>query len=102
MDNLLLTPVPLEKIFEGFRSIIKEEVKALATEELQEKFLSPEEVTKMFQPNISIGTVGNWAKEGLIKKHFIGGKTWYKYSEIIDSVKHLHRYKTKVPTAANC
>lgn len=61
-------------------------------EELKEKFLSISEVQKMFVPAISRKTVDNWTKEGLLKKHVIGGKPWYRYSEVLEAVKGIKKY----------
>ncbi len=64
-------------------------------EELQERFLSPSEVCKMFVPKISRQTLSNWTKDGSLQKHIIGRSVYYKYSEVIEAVKAIKRFKTQ-------
>lgn len=101
MDNLILTPVPLENLLQSFREIIKEEIKAEALSELQEKLLSPEEACKLFVPKVTKPTLESWSKNGPLTKHYIGGRVFYKYSEIMASLKTLGRYKIKSQLAGN-
>lgn len=95
MDNLILTPVPLETLLQSFRAIIKEEIKAEALSELQEKLLSPAEACKLFTPEITKPTLEAWTRDGLLTKHHLGGRVFYKYAEVMASLKTLVRYKTK-------
>lgn len=94
--TLIIQGLSIEQFTGSLQQLIKqavnEEVKKVKLEELQEKLLSPAEVCKLFSPKISIGTVNNWAKEGLLKKHTIGNLTFYKYSEVIEALQTLKRY----------
>jgi hypothetical protein len=92
-NNIILTPVPLETLLQSFRAIIKEEIKAEQLDQLQDKLLSPAEACKIFQPNISKVTLAKWTADGLIPDHRLGGRVFYKYSELIESLKTLKKYK---------
>lgn len=76
------------------KTFIKELFEANKEEELQAKFLSPAETCKLFQPKISLVTLNAWEKAGHLTKYYIGGRTYYRYDEIMQAVKHLKRYKT--------
>ncbi|RZK11090.1 MAG: hypothetical protein EOO46_08030 [Flavobacterium sp.] len=63
------------------------------------KMLSPEEARKLFLPAVSVQTLTNWDKKGILLKKKIGGKVFYSYSDILAAVKTLKRYQLKtLPT----
>ena len=64
-----------------------------AKKELEERLLSPEKTRKLFDPAVSLTTLNTWASEGILNKHHIGGRTYSKYSEIIESAKTVKKYK---------
>ncbi len=96
MRKITLTEIDLDELYTSFRSIIREEIKAGKTSELQEKFLSPADTCKLFQPNISKVTLSAWTKESLLKDYRISGRVYYKYSDVMEAVKHLSKYKRPV------
>jgi len=93
MDNILMTSIPREQLEGIFRTIVKEEITESKKQELLDKFISPSEACNLFQPKISRVTLYNWANQGLIPEHRIGGKVYYKYSELMASAKTLKKYK---------
>lgn len=99
MDNLILTPVPLDTLLQSFREIIREEIKSEQTNNLDRKLLSPAEACNIFQPKISKVTLSSWTRQGLIQEHRIGGRVYYKYSELIESLKTLKKYKKPAVTS---
>lgn len=98
MDQLLLSPIPLDKLAGLFRDIVRTEIDAKHQSDLQEKLLSPSEVCQMFQPAISRVTLNSWTKLGYMQEHRIGGRVYYKYSDVIESVKTIRRYKRPATT----
>jgi predicted site-specific integrase-resolvase len=90
--QFILSPFTLEYLEERFQKIIKEEIHKKNQEDLQEKLFSPEKTCKFFNPPISKVTLHTWAKQGKIKQHRIGGRVYYKYSEILESLKSYKRY----------
>lgn len=64
-------------------------------EKEDEKILSPAQACKLFEPAISIRTLSNWSDRGLIRKHYLGGRTFYKRSEILESLDRLRKYQQK-------
>jgi hypothetical protein len=91
-EQVLFCPIPLEELEARFQKIIKEEISKKDQEATLEKLLSPEETRKLFSPAVSKVTLHHWAKQGRIKQHRIGGRVFYKYSEVLDSLVHLKKY----------
>lgn len=92
-DNLLLSPVPLDRLLHLFREVIRQEIKAEHDEQLQDKLLTTAELCKIF--NVTGVTINSWIKKSLLIKHSKGGRNYFKYSEVMESMKTLKRYKTK-------
>jgi len=61
-----------------------------------ETLLSAADACKVFVPAISRLTLIRWTQAGHLKEHRIGGRVYYKHSEIIESAKHLEKYKSKI------
>lgn len=79
-------------LVQALRPIIQEEIKA-ALEKEPEQLLSPAEVCKRFVPKLSKTTLTKWADQGLIERHQMGGRTFYRLSEVLQKSKTLKRYK---------
>ena len=99
MDNIVLIPVPLEILLQSIRGVVKEEIKAQQTIDLQEKLLSPAEACIVFQPSITKPTLKKWTDDGFLIQHRIGSRVFYKYSELLASLKTLKKYKKPVVTS---
>lgn len=94
MNNIVLSPVPLEDLLSHFREIVKQELKA--REQPAEKLLSPAEACKLFEPTISKVTLNKWTSDGLIPMQKIGGRVYYKLTDITEAGTHLKKYKNKL------
>lgn len=94
-NNIVLTPIPLETLLQSFREVVKEEIKAQQLADLKETFLSPKEVCNLFKPKISLPTLARWSDQEIIKRYDLGGKVLYKYSEVIESLKTIKKYKSE-------
>lgn len=93
--------VPYSELIPSLQHLIREEVRARQVEELQEKLLSPKETCKLFNPAISLVTLDTWADKGLLNKYHIGGRTYYKYSEVINSLQSLKKYQRQPALATS-
>lgn len=91
-EQVLFCPIPLEELEAIFQRIVKEEISKKNQESTLEKLLSPEETRKLFSPAVSKVTLHSWAKQGRIKQHRLGGRVFYKYSEVLDSLVHLKKF----------
>jgi hypothetical protein len=93
---LILTNIPLQIILDEIRNIIQTEIRAQREEELRDRLLSGAEACKLFQPVISKVTLKNWGHQGLIANYRIGGRVFYKYSDVMESLKSLKKYKKPI------
>lgn len=66
-----------------------------AKEALEERLLSAGEACKLFVPAISRLTLIRWTKADFLQEHRIGGRVYYRQSEVIEAAKHLEKYKSK-------
>ena len=98
-NNTVLVQVPLQTLYAEIKEIIRAELVAQKKEDVKDLLLSGAEACKLFQPIISKVTLTSWVDQGLIPAHRIGGRVYYKYSEIMDSVKTLKKYKKPVVTS---
>lgn len=92
-NQLVLSPIPLEDLISQIQSVIKSEISSKQEKDLQDKLLSPAETCKLFSPAISKVTLGTWTKEGRILSHRLGGRIFYKYSEVMDSLSTLQKFR---------
>src|SRR5688500_16558809 len=87
-------PIATKEFWEQMRLIIREEVsKANSSLKDEEKLLSMKEVCSLFTPKITTATLHNWSRNGLVQKHYIGSRVFFKKSEILKATKTLQKYK---------
>lgn len=91
MDNLILSPIPLDQLLQSITTSVLEAIRSDNKSVLQESLLSTAEVSKLFK--VSQVTVSNWVSKGLLTRYSIGGRNRFKYSEVMDSMKTLKKYK---------
>jgi hypothetical protein len=77
------------------QEVIKEIISDAIQKEMNEVYLKPSEVCKMFRPNISRQTLSRWVANGLIQKCVIGSATCFKLSDVKAAVKSMQRYSNK-------
>lgn len=92
-NSVLFSPIPLDDLASEIRSIVRAEIIAQNQTELQERLLSPEEVRKLFTPKISRVTLSAWDREGRLSSYRIGGRVWYKYSDVMEALEKLERFR---------
>jgi ACT domain-containing protein len=97
MDNLvILSKAQLDALCNNMYENVVKAIKEEKEKDLQEKLLSPEEAMKLFKPEISRTTLYRWEKAGLIVKYSNGRSSYYKYSEIMASLKTVKKYKSAI------
>ncbi len=92
MEELILTGLTLDTFSNKLREIIKQEFFILTPKIDDEKLLSMDEVRKLFKPNVSKVTIIKWTKQGRLNSHRIGGRVYYKHSEIMQSLNTIKKY----------
>jgi hypothetical protein len=73
---------------------VREEIKQVLSSQ-EEKLLSPAETCKLFVPNITKATLSSWTAKGYVEVERIGGRLFYKLSEILEKTKKIGKYKNK-------
>jgi hypothetical protein len=93
MQNFILSPIDLDVLKQSLSEIVQSELAKAATKSTEEKLLSPSEVCAVFQPKISKTTLAKWTKEGYLVQQKIGGRGYYKFSDVISAGKTIKKYK---------
>jgi hypothetical protein len=95
--------LPVEVFWEQMAALIRhesEEACKSAQRQLQEeRLLSPTEVCALFQPKISKSTLNAWTAKGLLKSYRLGGKVFYKLSEVLGSLSSVKKYNRNTGNA---
>ncbi len=96
MGNELL----VTKTWAEFKELIEETIKTASPKADQadknqpvntEKLLTRPQAAKFL--NISLVTLDKWTKEGIVPGYRLGGRKWYKESEILESLESIRAQK---------
>jgi excisionase family DNA binding protein len=96
MNSIILHGINTEDLKNLFREVIEEKVKQESTPRESEKglvYLNRFEVAKVLR--ISLPTLNNWSKDGILQSYRIGNRILYKAEEIEQSVKTVRNLKFK-------
>ena len=86
----------IDEIVERTGEIVIQKFKELQGAEIADRLYSPEQACKTFHPAISKQTLKKWSDDGLIQYKKLGGRVFYKYSDLMDAGAHLQKYKRVV------
>ena len=92
-SQILLNALSPDQLVDLLRPMIREEIRQALSDQ-EEKLLSPAETCKLFKPTITNATLTSWTKQGLLQDHRIGGRIFYRQSEILASTKKLSKYRS--------
>lgn len=92
-NQILLNGITAEQFVDLLRPMIREEVQLVISQQ-EEKLISPAEACKLFKPAITKATLTSWTKQGFLQEHRIGGRVFYRQSEILASTLTLGKYKS--------
>jgi excisionase family DNA binding protein len=99
MDStMILTPVSLTTIMDGLREIVRDELQQQSRADLSEKLMTAKEAADLLR--VSLVTLWQWEKQGRISKYSMGGRTYFKYSELMAGLDTLQRYRKPQPGRA--
>ncbi len=93
MDNIVLSPIPSDQLITSITEKVIIAIRQQQNKDQQEKFLSTIEVCELFK--VTPVTINAWIDKGKLKKYSHGGRNWFKYSEIMESLTSLKKYKVK-------
>ena len=92
--QIILNTISADQLADIIKPLIVDAIREVLQEK-EEKLLSPAEVCKKFEPAISKTTLASWTKQGLFTEYRIGGRVYYKMSEVIEGRKTINRYSIK-------
>jgi hypothetical protein len=95
MDNIILSPIPMNQLIQQIREVIKAELTGMRTADVPDKLLSPAEAVKLFNPVICVKSLSSWTKQGLIQSQKVGRRVFYRHSDLIAAGIKLKKYKKR-------
>ena len=88
---MILTPVSISSLMDGVREIVRAELQQQSRADLSEKLMTAKEAADLLR--VSLVTLWQWEKQGRISKYTMGGRTYFKYSELLAGLDTLQRYR---------
>jgi hypothetical protein len=86
--QLIINGLSLEQFISKLSEVVRIEAedafRKIKADELQDKLLTPKEACKVFHPAISLPTLTAWSEAGHFEKRHIGGRTFYRYGDLIN------------------
>ncbi|MFN8291612.1 MAG: helix-turn-helix domain-containing protein [Chitinophagaceae bacterium] len=92
IDNLVLSPIPVNELLDLVRQVVREEICIANKSNAEEKMLSAKEACKLFVPAITRPTLDKLCQNGLLSKHYVGSRIFFRKAEVLDSLKSYKRY----------
>ena len=92
--QLILSPFTLGELTDSLKAMVVEVITDQQQKQFNEKLVSPAEACKLFSPKISLPTLAAWEKLGYFSAQRIGGRVFYRQSEILQAGKTLRKYKS--------
>ena len=93
MENLILSPIPITELQKFISDTIREEMQKIATPPPPPKteFITRNQTAQIL--GVSLPTLNDWTKRGLIIGYRIGTRVRYKKAEILEAVKQIQTLK---------
>jgi hypothetical protein len=91
MKNLILTKITAQELSQMITDAVNEAVKNIKIEQpitLSQELLSRKEVADKLK--ISLVTLNDWTKKGIVNSYAIGGRILYKASEINEKLTKIN------------
>ncbi|MBO9619892.1 MAG: helix-turn-helix domain-containing protein [Niabella sp.] len=92
MNNVVLTPIEPAKLIDSIADAVA--AKLLASQPPNPdhpEFITAAKVAELFE--VSLPTVHAWANAGILTRHKIGTRTFFKYKEVMLAVKPVIGHK---------
>lgn len=97
MDNMILSPIPLNEFKDAIRDIINEALLSnnsiIAEPKEPDELLTSIQAAKILQ--VSKVTLHKWKLEGKIKSYRIGSRIRFKYAEVLEALNGIKTIKSR-------
>jgi excisionase family DNA binding protein len=90
-NSIILSNVTPDQLFNTLRGIVREELTNLNPPKTEKKYFTRKEVSE--QLHISLPTILNYTKRGILKGSRIGSRILYSENEIQQAVKEISTLK---------
>jgi excisionase family DNA binding protein len=89
METIQIQNISYPQVIEDFAALLENALTKQATAKEPEELLTPQDVAETF--HVSLPTVHAWANEGILIRHKIGTRTYFKRSQVMAAVKPVHQ-----------
>lgn len=86
-NSILIRNITAEELQEVIRTVIKEELQVLQPKKNETRYLTRNEVVDLLK--ISLPTLHDYTKRGIVKGYRIGSRVLFKLDEIEQSIKSI-------------
>jgi excisionase family DNA binding protein len=96
MNSIILQGINTDDLRKLFQEVLEEQLSQVSTTQKSGKglaYLNRFEVAKLL--SISLPTLNNWSKAGIIQSYRIGNRVLYKPEEIDQAIKSVRNLKYK-------
>ena len=97
MENqILFTGVNLNQLLEKMGQLLESKLKSIAPQcntQNQSSFITRSQVSEILK--VSLPTLNEWTKQGLLQSYKIGSRVLYKLHEVDTAISKLATYKYK-------
>lgn len=93
MNNIILHSTPKDELANLIREVLQSELASLkpVQESTSIKFFTRKEVAKIL--DVSLPTLNEWTKDGIIKAHRIGSRVRYKEEDVNNALQEVKTRK---------
>ncbi len=89
---IIIRPDELKKLIREEVRQEQERISLIEKEKQAEsEWLTRKEVKDIF--NVSLGTVDNLSRDGVLKKHYLGGSPRFKREEVLGALERYNKYQ---------
>ncbi len=90
---IIIRPDELKKLIREEVRQERERISLIEKEKQAEsEWLTRKEVKDIF--NVSLGTVDNLSRDGVLKKHYLGGSPRFKREEVLEALAAYNKYQS--------
>lgn len=96
MQQIILQGINTDDLRQILKEVLEEKLKLVSTPQKSESspsYLTRSDVARRL--NISLPTLNNWSKTGIVQSYRIGNRVLYKPHEIDEAVKSVRNLKYK-------
>jgi excisionase family DNA binding protein len=91
MHPQISVQIPIDEIVSQVVKGVTAQLQQEKEKDTAEKLLTAKETADLLR--VSLVTLWDWEKKGRVNKYRMGGRTFFKYSEVMANLETLQRYR---------